>query len=177
MRFEPIDMPGLWLLELEPIHDDRGYFTRSWCRRELEEHGLCGQFVQGNISYNRREGTLRGMHWQAEPHGEIKLVRAVRGGIFDVVVDVRPDSPTYRQWRGFEFRADDFRVLYIPHGIAHGFQTLTDDAQVQYEMSTPYHPASARGARWNDPAFGIDWPACDGRIISDRDAAFPDFPG
>ena len=176
MKFTPTALPGAYLVEIEPLVDERGFFARSWCRREFAEHGLNADLVQCNISYNRAEGTLRGMHYQAAPHEEVKVVRCTRGAIYDVLVDLRPDSPTYRSWTACELTASNRCMLYVPAGLAHGFQTLQDDSEVFYQMSAFYHPPSARGVRWNDPAFDIQWPRSE-PIVSPKDAAYPDFRG
>ena len=176
MRFVETPLPGAWAIELEEIEDDRGWFARTFDAEEFRSRGLNPDVVQCNASFNHRRGTLRGMHYQAEPHGESKLVRCVRGAIFDVAVDLRPDSPTGRAWHGVELSAENRLAFYIPAGLAHGFQTLTDNSEVLYQMGDPYVPEAARGVRWDDPAFGIEWPEPDGeRIISERDAGYPDF--
>jgi dTDP-4-dehydrorhamnose 3,5-epimerase len=176
MRFHPTKLAGAYVIEPEPREDERGLFARTYCRDEFAAHGLNTTWVQCNVSYNRLRGTLRGMHWQAEPHGEVKLVRCTRGAAFDVIADLRPDSPTYRQWVGVELTADDRRAVYIPAGVAHGFQTLTDDTELFYQMSEFYYPGLASGARWDDPALGIEWPQAERRIIAERDRSFPDLP-
>ncbi len=174
MIFHQLDIAGAFLLEPQRVEDARGFFARTYCRHELEERGLDPTLVQCNISVNHQKGTVRGMHYQAPPHEEIKLVRCTQGAIHDVILDLRPDSPTYRQHFGVELSKDNRLSLYIPNGIAHGFQSLADDTEVFYQMSEFYHPDSARGVRWNDPAFTITWPL-PVAIISDRDLAFPDF--
>lgn len=172
MRFIETTIPGAWLIEIDRIEDGRGFLARAWCRREFAEHGLQADFVQCNISFNRLRGTLRGLHYQAPPHEETKLVRCTRGALFDVLVDWRPGSFAYRRWEGFELTADNHRMLYVPEGIAHGFQTLEDDTEVFYQMGEFHHPESAHGLRWDDPALGIRWPL--GKpIVSDRDSAYP----
>lgn len=176
MRFEPAPLPGAWVIELERIEDDRGWFARTFDAAEFRARGLSGEVVQANASYNARAGTLRGMHYQADPHGEPKLVRCSRGRIFDVAVDLRPDSPTYRAWHGVELSEDNDRLFYLPAGLAHGFQTLADATEVLYLMGHEFVPGAGRGVRFDDPAFAIDWPpAAGGRIVSDRDRAYPDF--
>jgi dTDP-4-dehydrorhamnose 3,5-epimerase len=176
MRFIPTPLPGTWAIEQEDLSDERGSFARTFDSDEFEAHGLNPAIVQANASFNARRGTLRGMHYQAQPHGESKLVRCVRGAIFDVAVDLRADSPTYCQWHGVELSGENRLVFYIPAGLAHGFQTLTDDCEVLYQMGHRYVPDAARGVRWDDPAFGIEWPAVDGaRTISEKDMAYPDF--
>jgi dTDP-4-dehydrorhamnose 3,5-epimerase len=162
------------VIELARQADQRGFFARSWCRQEFDTHGLTTQLAQCSLSFNIRKGTLRGMHYQTEPHAEDKLVRCTRGAVYDVVLDLRPHSPTFRQWAAFKLTADNYRMLYIPKGLAHGFQTLADTTEVFYQMSEPYHPQSACGVRWNDPAFQIHWPLPD-PILSQRDAGYPDF--
>ncbi len=173
MIFRPTKLPGVYVIEPERREDERGFFARVWCRDELAAHGLNPDLSQCSISFNRRRGTLRGMHWQAAPHAEAKLVRCTQGAIYDVALDLRPDSPTYRQWVGAELSAANRHALYIPEGCAHGFQTLTDDSEVLYLISTPYHADAARGARWDDPAFGIEWPAAAERVIAPRDRSWP----
>lgn len=177
MKFIPTDLAGAFVVELERHTDERGFFARTWCANELAEHGLTARFVQGNVSYNHAAGTMRGMHWQAEPHGEDKLVRVTAGAVWDVLVDLRPDSPTRGEHVGLRLDATNRTAVYIPKGMAHGFLTLEDATEVVYEMSAFYVPEAARGARWDDPAFAIDWPA-EVRVISDRDAGYPDYqPG
>jgi dTDP-4-dehydrorhamnose 3,5-epimerase len=176
MRFEQTPLSGAWLIELDLLVDERGWFARTFDAHEFAERGLSTAVVQCNASFNARRGTLRGMHYQVEPHGESKLVRCVRGAIFDVAVDLRADSETRCGWHGVELSAENRRAFYIPAGLAHGFQTLTDDAEVLYQMGAPYVPEAARGVRFDDPAFAIDWPPVDGqRIVSERDRAFADF--
>lgn len=176
MRFERTPLPGVWVIELDPIGDERGWFARTFDAAEFVQRGMNPAVVQCNASFNARRGTLRGMHYQAEPHGESKLVRCVRGAIFDVAVDLRADSPSFRRWHGVELTAENRLAFYIPAGLAHGFQTLSDDAEVLYQMGAPYVPDAARGVRFDDPAFAIDWPAPDGeRVVSERDRSFPDF--
>jgi dTDP-4-dehydrorhamnose 3,5-epimerase len=176
MRFERTPLPGAWLIELDLLGDERGWFARTFDADEFARRGMNPAVVQSSASFNARRGTLRGLHYQAEPHGESKLVRCVRGAIFDVAVDVRADSSTFRRWHGVELSASNRLALYIPAGLAHGFQTLTDDVEVLYQMGDPYVPDAARGVRFDDPAFGVQWPAVDGeRIVSERDRSFADF--
>jgi dTDP-4-dehydrorhamnose 3,5-epimerase len=175
MRFVTTSLTGVFVIEPELRADERGFFARTWCRDEFVGQGLATNWVQCNVSFNHRAGTLRGMHWQAAPFEEIKLVRCTRGAAYDVVLDVRPESATFRKWVGVEITAENHRAVYIPAGCAHGFQTLTDATELFYYMSDSYHPETARGVRWNDPAFAIVWPTCDARIIAARDIAFPDF--
>lgn len=174
MLFRETALTGAYLIELDKHEDERGFFARSWCQREFLAHGLNPRLVQCNISFNRRRGTLRGMHYQVAPHEEAKLVRCTRGAIYDVIIDLRPASPTYMQWIAVELTADNYRMLYIPERFAHGFQTLEDNTEVFYQMSEFYAPECARGIRWNDPTFAISWPTAE-RIISQRDQQYPDF--
>lgn len=174
MIFTDTELPGTYLVDLEVREDERGHFARTWCRREFEAHGLPGGLVQCSLSFNRQRGTLRGLHYQAAPHAEDKLVRCTHGAIWDVVVDLRPDSPTYLRHLGIELRAETGRALFVPQGFAHGFQTLEDATQVFYQMTEFYIPEAGRGVRWNDPAFGIRWPIA-APILHPRDAAYPDF--
>jgi dTDP-4-dehydrorhamnose 3,5-epimerase len=176
MRFTQTPLPGVWVVELDLLGDERGWFARTFDSEEFEAHGLNPAVVQCNASFNSRRDTLRGMHYQAEPHGESKLVRCVRGAIFDVAVDLRADSTTLCAWHGVELTAENRRALYIPAGLAHGFQTLSDDCEVLYQMGYRYVPEAARGVRWDDPAFAITWPEPPGeRTISDKDRSYPDF--
>jgi dTDP-4-dehydrorhamnose 3,5-epimerase len=175
--FKETDLKGAFVLELERLTDDRGFFARSWCRKEFLEHGLNPQLVQCNVSFNKQSNTLRGMHYQAAPYEEAKLVRCTRGFIYDVIIDLRPASRTFTRHFGILLDAEKRNMLYIPEGFAHGFLTLEDDSEIFYQMSEFYEPSSARGVRWNDPAFDIRWPA-DVSVISDRDRSYPDFdPG
>lgn len=174
MKFSPTALAGACIIDIEPVPDERGFFARSWCREEFARHGLNPDLAQCSISFNKKRGTLRGMHYQAKPHEETKVVRCTRGAICDVILDLRPESPTFRKWIAVELSADNRRMLYIPAGLAHGFQSLADDTEVFYQISAPYHPESARGVRWDDPAFGIEWPVTE-RVISDNDRQYPDF--
>ncbi len=176
MRITPTKLPGVFVIDIEPHGDERGFFARTYCHKQFAAQGLCTQWVQCNVSFNARAGTLRGLHWQAAPHEEIKLVRCTAGAAYDVVVDLRAASPTYRQWVAVELSASNRRAVYIPAGCAHGFQTLVDNTELFYQMSAFYVPQAARGVRWNDPALAIEWPACDARIIAPRDRSFPDWP-
>ena len=173
MKFTETGLPGAYIVDIEPVEDDRGFFARSWCKNEFAAHGLNTSLAQCNISFNKKKGTLRGLHYQERPYEEAKVVRCTRGAIYDVIVDLRPDSPTRRAWKAVELSADNGRTLYIPEGFAHGFQTLTDDAEVYYHMSEFYYPEAARGVLWNDPLLGIQWPFSAEPIISVRDQAFP----
>jgi dTDP-4-dehydrorhamnose 3,5-epimerase len=172
MRFTETKLAGVFIVDIEAVDDERGFFARSWCAREFAAHGLNSDLVQCNISYNRFAGTLRGMHYQRAPHEEVKLVRCIRGRAWDVVVDLRPESPSCRQWTSIELSADNHRMVYIPAGVAHGFQTLAPDTELFYQMGSFYEPAAAAGVRWDDPVLGVDWPLRD-PIVSDRDRAFP----
>jgi dTDP-4-dehydrorhamnose 3,5-epimerase len=172
MRFTPLLVEGAWLVEPEPRRDERGLFARTWCVNEFTEKGLTAPFVQTSISWNEVAGTLRGLHYQAEPHPEIKLVRCTAGSIYDVIVDLREGSASYLKWCAETLSAENRNALYIPEGCAHGFVTLEDRSEVFYQISEFHHPDSARGVRWNDPVFGIAWPRQPARI-SDRDAEYP----
>jgi dTDP-4-dehydrorhamnose 3,5-epimerase len=175
MKFLETDLKGAYLIETEPIFDDRGFFARSWCQREFLEQGLNPNLVQCNISFNAKKGTLRGMHYQSKPHEEVKLVRCTKGSIYDVIVDIRPNSPTFKSWYGIDLNSINRKMLYIPEGFAHGFQTLEDNTEVFYQMSNFYHGESARGLRWDDPDVGIDWILTENLIISEKDQNYPDF--
>jgi dTDP-4-dehydrorhamnose 3,5-epimerase len=174
MNFVPIYLHGAFIIELQKLEDERGFFARSFCQREFKEHGLNPNLAQCNISYNRAKGTLRGMHFQAAPYREAKLVRCTQGAIHDVIVDIRPDSPTYRGYFAIDLTAEAQNALYVPEGFAHGFLTLEPDTYVFYQMSEFYAPGYGRGFRWNDPAFQIEWPAAVD-VISERDAHYPDY--
>ena len=177
MVFRETDLKGAFLIELELRSDERGGFGRSYCRREFEERGLDPRVVQCNVSHNRKRGTLRGMHYQEAPHEEAKLIRCARGAMYNVIVDLRPDSPTFRRWTAIELTAEagkPSKMVYVPQGFANGFLTLEDDTEVFYQMSAFFAPEAARGFRWNDPAFVITWPE-PVRVISDRDRNYPDF--
>ena len=174
MIFKETKLKGAYIIEIEPIEDERGFFARSFCAEEFEKYGLNPYIAQCNISYNQKKGTLRGIHYQVAPHAEAKLVRCTRGAIYDVALDLRKDSPTFKQWVATELSANNHRMFYIPEGIAHGFQTLEDHTEVFYQMSEFYHPESVRGVRWNDPLFGIEWPLSK-PIFSHRDCFFDDF--
>lgn len=176
MRFIPTSLVGAYLIEPEPISDERGFFARTYCRNAFAEMGLNPNLVQCNISYNKVRGTLRGMHYQKTPHAEAKLVRCTQGAIYDVIVDLRKDSKTFTQWFGVNLTAESRKALYVPEGFAHGFLTLMDDTEVLYQMSEFFHAECAFGIRWNDPLFAIDWPG-EIAVISDRDARYPDFNG
>jgi dTDP-4-dehydrorhamnose 3,5-epimerase len=172
--FSPTPLAGAFVIEPEPIPDARGLFARTWCQRELEAHGLEGRLAQCSTSFNKRKGTLRGMHYQAAPFAETKIVRCTRGSMYDVIIDLRPESSTFTRYFGATLTADNRKAMYIPKGFAHGFQTLEDDTEVLYQISEFYSPEHSRGVRWDDPAFRIAWPS-DERTMSERDRGYPDF--
>jgi dTDP-4-dehydrorhamnose 3,5-epimerase len=174
VKLTPTPLAGAFVIDLETRHDERGFFARAFSASEFEQHGLNPRVVNTNISVSSRAGTMRGMHYQAEPHAEAKLVRCTRGAIHDVIIDLRPDSATYGRWVGVDLAASSYRMLYVPEGFAHGFVTLTDDVEVTYQVSEYYAPAAERGIRYDDPAFGIDWPV-EVRMISEKDRAWPSF--
>ena len=174
MIFIETKLQGAYLIELEKLEDERGFFARSFCQKEFESYGLIINVVQSNVSFNKKKGTLRGMHFQVQPKAEAKLIRCTRGLIYDVILDLRPDSKTYSKWMAVELTADNRKMLYIPEGFAHGFQTLVDDTEVFYQMMEFYHPECARGIRWDDPVFGIKWPI-ERPILSSKDLSYPAF--
>ncbi len=176
MIFAQTRVNGAYVIDLERRADQRGYFARAWCQREFEAHGLTARLAQVNVSANVRKGTLRGMHYQVSPYQEAKVVSCTRGVIYDVVLDLRRESPTYLRWHAVELTADNRRMLYIPEGCAHGFQTLAEETELLYLMSEFYSPEHARGVRYNDSAFGIRWPL-PVESISDTDRAWPDYEG
>ncbi len=175
MNFSETPLRGSYVLDIEKIEDKRGFFARSFCQKEFAIMGLNPCIAQCNISFNSVAGTLRGMHYQISPHAETKIVTCITGAIFDVIIDLRSDSCTYLQWFGIELSGDNYRLLYVPQGFAHGFQTLVDNTTVHYQISEFYNPESARGIRWDDPVFNISWPQNDNRILSDKDASYPLF--
>ncbi len=175
MRFVPLELDGAFLVELERHEDERGFFARTWDGDEFAAHGLDAEVAQCSLSRNTRAGTLRGMHFQREPHQETKIVRCVRGAIFDVIVDLRTGSRTRGEWIGVELDALGGKALYVPKGFAHGFQTLADDTDVLYVISVSYAPDAAAGVRWDDPVIGIEWPDIAERVVAPRDRAWPDF--
>jgi dTDP-4-dehydrorhamnose 3,5-epimerase len=176
VTFIETDLPGVWQIAVERREDERGYFARAFCRREFAARGFGTDYVQANVSFNVRRGTLRGLHLQLPPHAETKLVRCIRGAVFDVAVDVRPDSPRSTRWTGVELSAENGRMLLIPAGFAHGYLTLTDDTEVFYHVTEEYHPESETGLRWDDPTAAIRWPFAP-TILSARDRALPDMDG
>jgi dTDP-4-dehydrorhamnose 3,5-epimerase len=175
MIFTPAPLEGAFTIDLERHEDERGFFARSFCAEEFARHGLHAVYPQCSVSFNAHAGILRGLHYQTEPYAEIKIVRVTQGRIYDVIVDIRTASPTYRQWFAIELSAENRRQLYIPRGFAHGFQTLEDGCEVYYQISTPYRPEAARGIRWNDPAFDIVWPPVSQLTLSERDRNYPDY--
>lgn len=175
MIFTETPLQGAYLIDLKRIEDSRGFFARSWCQNEFSEYDLETNLAQCNISFNAKKDTLRGMHYQAEPYAEAKLVRCTMGAIYDVIIDLRPNSKTFKDWFGVELTAENRRSLYIPKGFAHGFQTLMDNSEVFYQMSAFFHPESTRGLRWDDSDFRIEWPYVEKRIISNRDKNLPLF--
>jgi len=176
MIFQETKLKGAYIVDIKRREDDRGFFARSWCRREFEAHGLNPQIAQCNISFSVRKGTLRGMHFQVKPFEEAKLVRCTVGSLCDVIVDLRPDSPTFKHHLSVILTAENRTMLFVPEGFAHGFLTLEDNTEVHYQISEFHAPDHGRGFRWNDPAFGIAWPA-DVKVISERDRNYPDFSG
>jgi dTDP-4-dehydrorhamnose 3,5-epimerase len=174
VRFEPATLEGSFVVTMEPFEDDRGWFARAWCEHEFREHGIDVRVVQTNVSHNRYRGTIRGLHWQTDSYAEAKLLRCTAGAVFDVAVDIRPGSPTYGRWQGVSLSAGDGALVYVPEGCAHGYQALSDGAEVTYNASHAYIPGAERGIRWNDPAFDIEWPVPD-VIVSEKDDGWPDF--
>jgi dTDP-4-dehydrorhamnose 3,5-epimerase len=175
--FKETKVKGVFVIEPEKFEDARGFFARRFSQEEFLAHGLNGHFVEAGVSLNLRKHTVRGMHLQAPPHAQAKLVRCTQGAIYDVAIDLRPDSPSFKQWVAVELTARNRLMLYLPEGCAHGFQTLEDDSEVSYEWSKKYHPASERGIRWNDAAFNIQWPEPERIVINERDRTFPDYDG
>jgi dTDP-4-dehydrorhamnose 3,5-epimerase len=172
MKFIEMELKGAFVVEPELLQDERGFFARTWSQDEFASQGLNAKLVQCNSSFNRQRGTLRGMHFQIAPHEETKLVRCTAGAIYDVIIDLRPDSPTWRRWLGVELTSRNRRMVYVPQGFAHGFQTLEDDTEIFYQVSEYYHPESACVVRWDDPAFGINWPLPIS-VMSERDRSHP----
>jgi dTDP-4-dehydrorhamnose 3,5-epimerase len=173
--FTPIELDGAYIVDIEPREDERGFFARAWAEEEFARHGLDTRVVHCNVSFNHRRGTLRGMHFQRAPHAEVKLIRCTRGAIFDVIVDLRPDSRTHRRWVGVELTDENRRMLYIPEGFAHGYQTVVDGTETFYQVSAAYAPDFEGGVRWDDPAFAIEWPDVEERLISEKDRNWPDY--
>jgi dTDP-4-dehydrorhamnose 3,5-epimerase len=175
MIFLETKLRGAFVIQLEKMEDQRGFFARAWCRKEFEEHGLNSDLAQANIAFSRKKGTLRGMHYQVSPYQEAKSVRCINGAIFDVAIDLRPESSTYKDWIGVELTADNYKMLYVPENFAHGYQTLTENTGVFYQVSQFYSPDHERGISWNDPLFGIQWPIADDVVISEKDHSWPDY--
>ena len=175
MNLTPAGLAGSFLIDLKRIGDERGFFARSWDEGWSEQLGVDTRAVQVNLSTNRRRGTIRGLHWQAPPYGESKLLRCTRGAVFDVAVDLRPDSPTYRQWQGHRLDDEGRTMVFVPAGCAHGYQALEDDSEVSYQVSHAYVPGSELGIRWDDPTLQIAWPITEGVIVSEKDMAWPDL--
>ncbi len=175
MIFQETRLEGAFIIEPEPIEDPRGFFARAWCQREFQAHGLKTHLAQANIAFSRKRGTLRGLHYQAPPAAEAKLIRCVRGAIFDAIIDLRPDSPSYEEWLGVELTAENYRMLYVPEGFAHGYQSLLDDTEAFYMVSQFYTPGAERGIRWDDPAFGIEWPIREAPTVSEKDRGWPPY--
>ena len=175
MLFIETKLKGAFVIELEKYSDDRGFFSRAWCQKEFKEQGINSQFVQANIGFSKNSGTIRGIHYQIAPFEEAKLVRCIRGAIFDVVLDLRPELPSFKQWFGVELSDENRKMLYVPEGCAHGYQTLVDNTEVFYQVSQVYSPESERGILWNDPEFDIEWPTDKDLVISEKDQNWPDF--
>ena len=175
ITFRETKLKGAFVIDPEPFPDDRGFLSRSFSAEEFERHGLNARIAECNISFSKKRYTVRGMHFQKPPFAQAKLVRCTKGAVYDVIIDLRPESPTFKQWIGEELTAENRRLLYVPEGFAHGFQTLDDDTEVFYQMTNIYHRPSEGGVRWNDPAFGIVWPAMEGVTIKPRDEEYPDF--
>lgn len=174
MIFTETPIAGAYIVDIEPSRDERGFFARTYCEREFGAHGLVSHFAQCSVSRNAGRGIVRGLHYQVEPHGETKLVRCSHGAVYDVIADLRRDSPSFLRWAAFELSGENSRSIYIPPLVAHGYQALTDGAELFYQISTPYHPESVRGVRWNDPRLGVKWPI-EPPILSARDASYPDL--
>lgn len=174
MIFSETKLKGSYIIEIKRIEDERGFFGRSWCKKEMEENGLKGEIVQANTSFSFKKGTLRGMHYQVPPYEEAKIIRCVKGAIYDVIIDLRPGSAGYKKWIGTELTSDNYKMLYVPEGFAHGFITLTDNVEVYYNVTAFYTPGAEKGIRWNDPLFNIKWPV-DPVVISAKDREHPDF--
>jgi dTDP-4-dehydrorhamnose 3,5-epimerase len=176
MVFQETRLPGAWIIDNTLIRDQRGFFAMTWLPGELASRGMNPAVAQCNLAFNHRRGTLRGMHFQTAPHAQAKIIRATRGALLDVIIDLREHSPTYRQWEAVELSADNYRMLYVPEGLAHGYLTLEDNTEAYYQASSPWVPAAESGVRWNDPAFAVAWPFAPA-VISDKDASWPLMPG
>lgn len=177
MNFIETELKGAFIIDVQSLEDERGFFARAWCEKEFKKHGLVSRMVQANISVNKKKGTLRGLHYQVAPFEEAKLMRCTRGAIFDVIIDLRPESPTYKSWLGVELTTKNHKMLYIPEGFAHGYQTLEDDTEVFYQVSQFYSPESERGVNWGDPIFEVEWPITDDIIISAKDKNWANYQG
>lgn len=175
MIFTQTKLRGAFVVEIEKISDFRGFFARAWCQNEFKEQGLNPDLCQANYSFNHKKGTIRGLHYQLPPHGECKLMRCIRGATYNAIIDVRPDSPTYKQWFGVKLTADNHKMLYVPEGFANGYQSLEDNTEALYSASEFYSPGAEKCVRWNDPTFGIDWPITDNVVVSEKDSNTPDF--
>lgn len=175
MIFEETKLKGAYIIHPDRLEDDRGFFARTWCMKEFEAHGLTANMVQSNIAFNHKKGTLRGMHFQRPPYEEAKLVRCTAGSVYDVIIDLRPDSPSYMEWLGIELHMENRKMIFIPEGFAHGYQTLADNSEVFYQVSQFYTPSAEGGALWNDPVFNIEWPEVEHRIISEKDRRWPAY--
>lgn len=176
MIFHDTPVAGARVLEVKRIEDHRGFFGRIWCQNELRQQGLKSEIAQANVGFSLKRGTLRGLHFQAAPHTEVKVVRCTRGSMFDVIVDLRPESPSYKRWFGIELSADNHKMLYVPEGCAQGYITLEDNTEMYYNTTEFYHPETASGVRFDDPEFGIEWPMAPA-VISDQDRSWPDYAG
>ena len=177
MIFNKTHIKDVFIVDLDKREDDRGFFARAWCKKEFEEHGIDSNFVQANVSFNDKKGTLRGMHYQISPHEETKLIRCIRGAIYDCIVDLRPDSPTYKESIGVELTAENRRLFVVPKGFGHGYLTLVDNSEVFYQVSEFYAPGSERGIRWDDPGLHLEWPKMGELILSEKDQSWPRFSG
>lgn len=175
MIFKPTAVKDAFIIEIEARTDNRGFFARTWCKNEFEKHGLNTNLVQANIACNRKRGTIRGMHYQVYPYAETKLIRCTKGVIYDVIIDIRESSPTYKNWIGVELTEDNYKMLYVPEGLAHGYQTLKDNTEVIYQVSQFYTPNSEQGIRWDDKFFDVKWPETEERIISEKDRMWADY--
>ena len=173
MIFTETKLPGAYIIDIEPREDERGFFSRVWCVNEFKAHNLNTNLLQCNIAYNHKKGILRGMHFQHQPYAEVKLVRCTKGAVFDVIIDLRQDSPTYKEWLGVELAEENHRMLYVPEGFAHGYLTLRDNSELFYQVTQVYSPDAEGGVRWDDPAFGVQWPATANLLISDKDQNWP----
>ncbi len=175
MIFNETKLKGAFIIELEKLEDERGFFARTWCKDEFEAQGLNTRLVQINVAFNKKRGTIRGLHYQVSPYEETKLIRCTKSAIYDVIIDLRASSHTYKQWIGVELTQDNYRMLYVPEGFAHGYQTLQDNTEVAYQVSQSYAPNSEQGVRWDDPAFNIAWPETEKRIITEKDQSWADY--